>query len=203
MCDRWFGYFMERLRALNLLDNTMVILTSDHGHSIGDGGYLGKRGYPSAPEVYDIPMLVRFPGAEYAGQRCANLVQHHDIYTGILEIAGVAPPEKIDGIPFLMDAASGKRGGRDHATVGWGSAPTVITDRWWFNCKMDGTGVLLYDLNKREPFTKNVAADNIDIANRLYALALKDAGGSFPEWLLEMAKNEADAPGCSPIAARV
>ena len=42
MCDRWFGYFMEKLKKLNMLDNTMVILTSDHGHSIGDRNFTGR-----------------------------------------------------------------------------------------------------------------------------------------------------------------
>ncbi|MCK5328015.1 MAG: sulfatase, partial [Candidatus Latescibacteria bacterium] len=51
LCDRWFGYFMESMRVLGLLDNTMILLTADHGHSIGDRNYLGKRGYPSMPEV--------------------------------------------------------------------------------------------------------------------------------------------------------
>ena len=47
MCARWFGYLMESVRVLGLLDNTMVIFTADHGHSLGDMNYLGKRGYPS------------------------------------------------------------------------------------------------------------------------------------------------------------
>ena len=68
-CDRWFGYFMESMRVLGLLDNTMVVFTTDHGHSIGDKNYMGKRGYPSAPEVYDVPLMIRFPGAEHAGKK--------------------------------------------------------------------------------------------------------------------------------------
>jgi len=202
MCDHWFGYLMERLQALNLLDNTMVILTSDHGHSIGDRDYLGKRGYPSSPEVYDIPLMLRFPEAKYAGTTSDMLVQHHDITAAILEMANAKPPTEIDGISFLEDAIGGKTGQRDHVTVGWGSAVTVITDRWWFNCKVDGTGVLLHDLKTAQPFAKNVAEDNPDTANHLFTLAQEDAGGSFPDWLMEIARNQADAPGCSPLAAR-
>lgn len=92
MCGRWFGYFMESLRVLGLLDNTMVIFTSDHGHSIGDRGFLGKRGYPSAPEVFDIPLMIRFPRAEHAGTSSDMFVQHHDITAAILEAANVKPP---------------------------------------------------------------------------------------------------------------
>jgi len=202
MCDRWFGYFMESMRVLGLLDNTMVILTSDHGHSIGDGNYLGKQGYPSAPEVYDIPLMVRFPGAQHAGPTSDAFVQHHDIAAAILEAANVKPPAEIDGIPFLETAIAGKSGPRDHVTVGWGAAVTVITDRWWLNCKVDGTGVLLYDLQAAEPFAHNVGDQNSETVNRLFAKALEDAGGSFPDWIIEMAKTRRDAPGCSELAAR-
>ena len=206
MCDRWFGYFMESMRVLGLLDDTMVIFTSDHGHSIGDRNYLGKRGYPSAPEVYEVPLMIRFPKAEQArairGKKSDVFVQHHDITAVILEAAGVEPPVKIAGISFLEDAVKGRSGRRDHVTVGWGSAPTVITDRWWFNCKADGTGVLLHDLEASDPFARNVADEYPDVVNDLFVLAKEDAGGSFPAWIVELARNQADAPGCSDLAAR-
>jgi arylsulfatase A-like enzyme len=202
MCDRWLGYFMETLRVLGLLDDTMVIFTSDHGHSIGDRHYLGKRGYPSAPEVYEIPLLIRFPKAEHAGTKSDMFVQHYDIAAAILEAASVKPPTKIDGMSFLADALAGETGPRDHVTVGWGSAPTVITDKWWFNGKMDGTGALLYDLESSDPFAGNVADEHPDVVNALFAQAREDAGGSFPEWLIDLARNQADAPGCSDLVAR-
>jgi arylsulfatase A-like enzyme len=203
MCDRWFGHFMESMRVLGLLDNTMVIFTADHGHSIGDRNYLGKRGYPSSPEVFNVPLMIRFPSAEHAGETSEMFVQHHDITDLILKTVGVEPPVAIDGVSFLEDAVAGKRGSRDHVTVGWGSTPTVITDRWWFNCKVDGTGVLLHDLRAANPFASNVADNHPDAVNALFAQAVEDAGGSFPDWLVAVAREQVDAPGCSELAARV
>jgi arylsulfatase A-like enzyme len=202
MCDRWFGYLMESMRVLGLLDDTMIILTSDHGHSIGDRNYMGKRGYPAAPEVYDIPLMIRLPKADFAGETSDTLVQHHDLTAAILEVARVEPPEKLDGVSFLDDAIHGRSGQRDHVTVGWGAAPTVITDRWWLNCKADGTGVILHDLQAESSFTSNVADEYPDVVNELFALAKEDAGGGFPDWILELARDQADAPGCSDLAAR-
>ena len=202
MCDRWFGLFMDTVKTLGLLNNTMIILTSDHGHSIGDRGYMGKRGYPSSPEVVDIPLMIRFPGAEYAGTTSDQFVQHHDIAAVILEAAGVEAPAEMEGISFLERAVSGRTGKRDHVTVGWGSAVTVIDERWWLNCKVDGTGVLLHDLKEAEPFAKNVARENVETVNRLFALAKADAVGGFPDWILELARSQKDAPGCSDLAAR-
>src|SRR5690606_7697943 len=76
MCDRWFGHLMETLRTLGRLDDTVVIVVSDHGHSIGDRDYMGKRGYPSDPSVFDIALLVRHPDGTGAGQRSDLLLQH-------------------------------------------------------------------------------------------------------------------------------
>jgi arylsulfatase A-like enzyme len=202
MCDRWFGYFVESMRVLGLLDDTMVIFTSDQGHSLGERDYVGKRGYPSEPAVIEIPLIVRFPGGEHAGTTSDMFVQHHDIAAAILEAADVAPPTPIDGVSFLEEAVTGRPGSRDHATVGYSAGITVVTDQWWFNGKVDGTGPLLYDLRTGDPFAANVAAEHPDVVRALFGQAEADAHGVFPNWVVELARNEADAPGCSELAAR-
>jgi hypothetical protein len=47
-----------------------------------------------------------------------------------------------------------------------------------------------------------VADEYPEVLNALFRQAKEDAGGEFPAWLLQLAKNEADAPGCSALAAR-
>jgi hypothetical protein len=79
---------------------------------------------------------------------------------------------------------------------------TVVTNEWWINCKVDGTGALLYSLESPEPFVNNVAEAHPEIVDQLFEVALLDAGGAFPDYLLLMAAQEQDAPGCSPLAAR-
>ncbi len=78
---------------------------------------------------------------------------------------------------------------------------TVIDGRWWYNSKIDGRSVFLYDLAAQNPFAKNVAREYQDEVRRLFGLALADAGGAFPEQLIRFAADHADAPGCSPLAA--
>ncbi len=201
MCDRWFGYFYEAMEKMGLLDETLLIVTSDHGHSIGDKRYIGKRGYPSDPSVFDIPLFVRHPEGRGAGKRSSAIVQHHDLSAEVLRFAGIQPPEPMDGIPFLDEALRGQET-RDHATVGWGAGVTVITKGWFFNCKVDGSGPFLYDLKARSPYEGNVADASPEVVRELFQKAVDDAGGRYPDYLLAIARNQKDAPGCSALAAR-
>jgi arylsulfatase A-like enzyme len=200
MCDRWFGHFYQTLRAVDLLDNTLLILTTDHGHSIGDFGYVGKRGYPSSPEVYDIPILIRHPEGIGAGRRSDLLVQHTDLSALILEMADVTPSCPIDGRPFWRAAIGDEGPFRDHITAAWGSAITVIDERWWLNCKIDRKGIFLHDLSAEEPFRSNVTDENEDVVRSLFEKAVADARGRFPDFLIRLAEAQADQPGCSELA---
>lgn len=201
MCDRWFGHFYDTIRALGMLENTVLIVTTDHGHSIGDKSYIGKRGYPSAREVFDIPLFVRHPEGIGAGKRSGQFVQHTDISAQILDFAGVNP-DGMDGKPFWNSAANSGQPARDHIMVAWGTAVTVIDDNWWLNCKIDGTGGFLYNLADDPGFERNVADKHPEEVKRLLGLALEEAQGPFPDYLLDVCANQADAPGCSALAAR-
>lgn len=203
MCDRWFGHLYEAMRVLDLLDNTIIVVTTDHGHSIGDHNYIGKRGYPSDRAVFDVPLFVRHPEGIGAGERSDLLLQHTDMTAQILEFAGVQPAQKLHGKPFWEAALSGGEPIRDHVTVGWNAAITVINDRWWMNCKVDGSGALLYDLKAERPFDENVADAHPEATQQMFTWGVEDAGGEFPDFVLERAARRDDAPGCSELALRV
>lgn len=202
MSDRWFGHLMEQMRVMRLLDTTLVIVTGDHGHSIGDDQFMGKRGYPSKPVVFDVPLMIRLPKGRHAGKKADLFVQHHDITAEILRAARVRPSSAIDGMPFLNNAVAGRAGRRDHVTVGWGSAATVINKRWWFNAKVDGKGVVLHEMKGGRPLAKNVAHKHPHVTRKLFDIALADVGGVFPQWLVELAPDDPDVPGSTELAAR-
>ena len=201
MCDRWFGHLLETLRVTGRLEDTLVVAASDHGHSLRERAYIGKRGYPSEPEVTDVPLLIRHPQGLRAGTTCEAWVQHHDLSATILEAAGLEPPAPVDGRSFLATAFEGGDPIRDHVTIGWGSAMTLVTERWWFNCKVDGSGPLLHDRTHPDPFAENLAPDEPGLVRELFEQGRADGGGSFPDYLLAQAASTADSPGCSPLAA--
>ena len=202
MCDRWFGHLYDTMRALGMLEDTLLIVTADHGHSVGDKAFIGKRGYPSDPSVYDVPLIIRHPQGIGAGKRSGLMIQHTDVGAQVLEFAGLQIPEAFDGRSFWKAALSGGPALKDHVTVAWGSTITVIDDRWWLNCKIDSTGGFLYDRKADPGFERNVADKHPDEVKRLYRLAVEDASGPFPEYLVDICAKQADAPGCSALVAR-
>ena len=90
---------------------------------------------------------------------------------------------------------------RHHVTVGWGACVTVIDDRWWMNCKIDGRGVFLYDMASEQPFDRSVTGEYPDVARKLFAQAVADAGGHFPDELYRSAAIHPDLPGSGSLTA--
>jgi arylsulfatase A-like enzyme len=201
MCDRWFGHLLETLRTQGRLDDTLLVVASDHGHTLWERrAYIGKRGYPSDPEVYDVPLLIRHPAGLGAGTTCDAWIQHHDVAATLLDAAGVAPPEPLAGRSAWRTVFAGGPPVRDHVVVGWGSAMTVVTDRWWFNAKVDGRGAFLFDRKPPDPFAENLTDAEPALVRELFETGVAEAAGGFPRFLLELAQSAVDAPGCSPIA---
>jgi predicted AlkP superfamily pyrophosphatase or phosphodiesterase len=88
MSDRWLGRVLDVLDRHNLWEDTLVILTTDHGFMLGEKELLGKNYMPAYNEVYEIPLMVHSPGM--TGQtRCDALTQNIDLFPTILESFGV------------------------------------------------------------------------------------------------------------------
>ena len=103
LMDRWVGERLEELRAQDLLDNTVVIWTTDHG----DGLPRAKR------SIYDsglrVPFIVRLPNRDRAGTVDTRLVSFVDIAPTLLALAGAPIPTHLHGQDFLEKAAPRRR----------------------------------------------------------------------------------------------
>ncbi len=58
--DECFGAFIRDLKARGLYDNSIVVLTSDHGDSLGEGGRYGHA-YTLFPEIVRVPLIIHLP----------------------------------------------------------------------------------------------------------------------------------------------
>ena len=95
--DRNVGRVYDYLKKNGMLDNTVIIYTSDQGFFMGEHGYFDKR--YMYEESFRTPLLVRLPG----GMRgdIPEMVQNIDYAPTILEMAGLPVPEDIQGESFL------------------------------------------------------------------------------------------------------
>ena len=119
----------------------------------------------------------------------------------MLDATGVTPPAPIDGRSFWDTAFAGGAPIRDHVTIGWGSAMTVIDDRGGSTSRSTAGVPFLHDSPRPTPDAPNLAEQHPDVVERLFDLGKADAGGGFPDYLLQQAEGAGDAPGCSPFAA--
>jgi len=93
--DRSFGLLMEELKTLGLYDNSVIILVADHGEEFWDHGVLGHT-HTLYSELLTVPLIIKEPGAA-KGQRVPDLVQHVDLFSTVLDYAGVELPESARG----------------------------------------------------------------------------------------------------------
>lgn len=101
MIDEMVGKILDKLDEKGLLENSVVMFTSDHGDCLGDHGHSQK--WTMYDTITRVPTIVRSTAHE-GGRRHAGLCQWMDLGPTILELAGVDVPETFEAeslIPVL------------------------------------------------------------------------------------------------------
>jgi N-acetylglucosamine-6-sulfatase len=109
--DESTGQIVQKLRELNVLDNTVIVFTSDHGYFYGEHG-LNEERRLAYEETARIPLIIRYPRVAKSGSTPAQMVQTIDLAPTLLELAGVADTVKRHGrslVPVLDGTASAWR----------------------------------------------------------------------------------------------
>ncbi len=109
--DARIGELAGFLRAQGILDDTLLIITSDHGEHFGEHG-LGGHDFSLYDELVRVPLVIRYPAAFTPGRREASLVSLIDLFPTILEVAGIDWDGKgqLQGRSLLADAPPDGRG---------------------------------------------------------------------------------------------
>jgi N-acetylglucosamine-6-sulfatase len=103
--DEGVGKIKKTLKEIGKLDDTIIILTSDHGYWYVEHG-LGRERRLAYEEGIRIPMLVRYPPLVKKGTTYDQLALNIDLAPTLIELAGGKPDNSIDGkswISFLTD----------------------------------------------------------------------------------------------------
>jgi arylsulfatase A-like enzyme/Flp pilus assembly protein TadD len=94
-CDELVGRIVTALREAGTLDNTLVILTSDHGEALGEHGE-DVHGYFVYEATLRVPLIVRGPGVA-PGTRLGTLTRTIDLFPTVLDLMGVRADQPSSG----------------------------------------------------------------------------------------------------------
>jgi arylsulfatase A-like enzyme len=103
--DHEIGRFLSGLADRGLADETIVVVTSDHGEALGEHGAFGH-GWFLIEEVLSVPLLLRAPDAIPEGLRVSSPVSLVDVSPTILELVGLPSPKDAQGVslvPLIAD----------------------------------------------------------------------------------------------------
>lgn len=97
--DWRLGRLFEWLQQQKLWQNTVIVITADHGECFGENGYIWH-----AFNLYDpllhVPLVIHFPDWFQPGQASDELIQSVDLMPTLLDGLDLSP-ENVDGLSFL------------------------------------------------------------------------------------------------------
>lgn len=177
--DHHLGRILDHLRATGEIDETLVVVTADHGELLGERWLFGKEGYFDS--AFHVPLIVRDPDAEATrGTEVRAFTQAVDVMPTLLDSLGGTVPQTCDGRslrPFVVDGRtpSGwrqaamfefdfrdvvKQGAERHL----GLAPdectlAVLRGQRWKYVHCAGLPPLLFDLEADPQENRNLSGD--------------------------------------------
>lgn len=186
--DSVLGGFLAELSARGMLDNTWIILFSDHGEEFGEHGRT-MHGLTLYDEVLQVPFIVRPPRGLDEPKRIADVVALADLFGTVLRILGDTehelPPSSVSLLPLMAGGASPK----EHRSTVIGELMQHQESRYFVSTRDD-----TYKYIARTPYGGAGAAVPGSITETELGLDIK-----YPIAVLELAQ-QAAAPAPGPVA---
>ena len=189
--DMHAGRMFNAMADMGILDDTVIMISSDHGELFGELGVIGD--HSTADNITSrVPMILKAPGI--SGARVDDALHYqNDLAATTLEMAGIGIPGDWDGASILPSLRAGKSQGRDHVVFSQCAWSCMRGVRWDDNVLLRTYHTGLKRLPARMLF--NVAADPHETNNLADSQpALADHGQALLEsWTAQML---AKSPSC-------
>ncbi len=203
--DEVIGDLLVRLEAAGLLEDTIIVYTTDHGEMAGEHGVWWKNGWYEActrvPLIFSMPDQRR---GDSAANRCETPVALLDLHPTLCSMAGVDHPDDLDGSDLSGAIAGGDAPERpifcDNLTPRWGEGTEFRSIRWrrWKYVVFRDCDALMFDLEsdpseQANLLTEDLTGDAADARSYLEKIAAEsidfneaerertDRDGSLPD----------------------
>lgn len=180
--DAWIGRLMNRLADENLLDNTVVIYSSDHGLTLGEQGVFGKDAARALWPIYHVPYMIRHPEGKLAGEWSDYHASTHDIPRTLLGFMGVRAPGMMNGEDLSVLFDGKEPPARPVFTSMYERYVLAGDDDWFMIADSKGGVKRLFDKRKDPKETVDVADQHPDQVDRLWRVLEDEADGTLPQF---------------------
>ncbi len=125
MLDHWLGEFLDTLDRLQVWDDTMLVVTTDHGHELGQRGTFAKS-YPHYDSHANIPLLVRHPkgGGARDSKALTSTVDLNATLIEAMGVGGYSAPHSRSFLPVILGQRESHRSAVLYGTYGQGAGVT-------------------------------------------------------------------------------
>ncbi len=173
--DEKVGELLRTLDEVGITDDTMVILTADHGESLGEHHFYFDHADVYEPTIH-VPLIIRYPQIFPKGKRIEALVQLIDIPYFILELSKIPIPDQFQGrsLKPLTYGETEESYSEVYSNQGlWSCKRTIITKDGWKLIKTIDQGfwktpsIELFNLKNDSEEKNNLAEEETDRVDRL------------------------------------
>ncbi len=159
MVDHHLGKLFTKLDEHGLWERTCVILTTDHGHFLGEHGFIGKPAAPLYHTLCHLPLMIWHPEAT-PGRRVSALTQTVDLHATLLELLGLTRPEapNVHSRSLLPLLLGQKETHREAAIYGYCGERVGVTSGGWTLLRDHDSSrspLFWYSLNSDELFSRS------------------------------------------------
>ena len=179
--DFYLSKVFKYLKEMNLWDDTVIIISADHGENQGELNVWGD--HQTADHITNrIPLIVKWPGItdNNKNKTIDKKFYNLDLTSTISQIVTSSQPERWDGLSFLENLKDKEsNNGRDYLVLSHGAWSCQRSVRWdnWLLIRTYDTGLkefskyMLFDISKDPHELKNLADDNIGlVAHGMYLI---------------------------------
>mgnify|MGYP002630882584 CR=1 FL=1 len=127
--DHHIGRIIAWLKSSGVWDETLLVVTADHGEMLGDHGIWGKMSHHAA--AYHVPLILRVPSGQ-RGVQITTPTESIDVMPTILERVGLRPPDTVDGrslLPFVVGQGAARTHSYSELDFGDPIMPTIWQER--------------------------------------------------------------------------
>ena len=219
--DKEIGRFLNELASAQLMDRTIVAITSDHGESLGENEHYFAHGHNVTPELLDVPLILY--GENINPQMLQHRVSLIDLPSTLLKLTGIEKPKSFRGKDLFEsskerilfaeqpdkrwaafkgdDEAIYERTGQFNSPTGWNDGKRII-DQWiqqhvsggllFRFADFNGTAILKSNQNlKRIHLSEGEEQDRITLSDKEASIVL-NASGNDVDWVFVEPASDAE-----------